>query len=408
MRQIRRKPVLRVAQKGGFIQKLINSSCLRMGRMAEVFLPCVLRLASLRKSPWWSELQCRLERMERRMSMLSKSQEVVQQQLEATLQLKQSPNDHRLTQGSDQRLTTPEKAQTGGRRRRSLEPEVFNSFVSSKANQDDSRLREDQQQQNNNNNNKNVFSKPRKFAYRRRRREIQTRTESETDEIRGNDSESENTGIKFDLRQRIESRKRAKLEASKNRAGTKIVGVTSETQENKTEDVLRTDCLYVTTVCEFPLPPEPDIKLSKQAQVEVPTWRVNPVTNCYQLEGTENLTDESYSKKHLKPEMEERRRKRWDLQRLREQKMLEKLEKGRYKCHFADKSKGGTENHSQESTSSLLPSLDDIQYIEVCDKIAVSAFGYAIPHLEPSEFALPWGEASHRETTRMRTPQKRR
>ena len=61
----------------------------------------------------------------------------------------------------------------------------------------------------------------------------------------------------------------------------------------------------------------------------VPKWRLNPITNYYSLEGTENLEDEIFIKRHQKPEIDEKRRKRWDMQRLREQRMYEKLKSGR-------------------------------------------------------------------------------
>jgi hypothetical protein len=68
----------------------------------------------------------------------------------------------------------------------------------------------------------------------------------------------------------------------------------------------------------------------KRAKVEVPKWRFHPVSNCYALEGTENMEDEIYLKRHQKSETDEKRRKRWDIQRIREQRMYEKLKSGRY------------------------------------------------------------------------------
>lgn len=51
--------------------------------------------------------------------------------------------------------------------------------------------------------------------------------------------------------------------------------------------------------------------------LEVPNWRVRVYTSCYTMEGTENLDDEIFNKRHLKLENDERRRKRWDVQRIR-------------------------------------------------------------------------------------------
>lgn len=53
------------------------------------------------------------------------------------------------------------------------------------------------------------------------------------------------------------------------------------------------------------------------SNLEVPMWRVKVYTSCYTMEGTENLDDEIFNKRHLKLENDERRRKRWDVQRIR-------------------------------------------------------------------------------------------
>ncbi|XP_037509815.2 transcriptional regulatory protein AlgP isoform X2 [Rhipicephalus sanguineus] len=59
--------------------------------------------------------------------------------------------------------------------------------------------------------------------------------------------------------------------------------------------------------------------------IEVPTWRVNHIASLYSMEGTENLDDEVFRKRHAKLEANEKRRKRWDLQLLREQQHTERL-----------------------------------------------------------------------------------
>lgn len=43
---------------------------------------------------------------------------------------------------------------------------------------------------------------------------------------------------------------------------------------------------------------------------QVPRWRVKVYTSCYTMEGTENLDDEVYNKRHSRLENDERRRKR--------------------------------------------------------------------------------------------------
>lgn len=56
---------------------------------------------------------------------------------------------------------------------------------------------------------------------------------------------------------------------------------------------------------------------TNSSTLEVPNWRVKVYTSCYTMEGTENLDDEIFNKRHLKLENDERRRKRWDVQRIR-------------------------------------------------------------------------------------------
>ncbi len=60
--------------------------------------------------------------------------------------------------------------------------------------------------------------------------------------------------------------------------------------------------------------------------VEVPGWREKPVTPLSARSHCEEaVDDETYLKRHGKPELEEKRRKRWDMQRIREQRQIERL-----------------------------------------------------------------------------------
>lgn len=49
---------------------------------------------------------------------------------------------------------------------------------------------------------------------------------------------------------------------------------------------------------------------SATTTLEVPRWRVKVYTSCYTMEGTENLDDDVYNKRHSRLENDERRRKR--------------------------------------------------------------------------------------------------
>jgi len=49
---------------------------------------------------------------------------------------------------------------------------------------------------------------------------------------------------------------------------------------------------------------------SNQVQVEVPQWSINPITGRLAVDEEENLDDEVFTKRHLKHELDEKRRKR--------------------------------------------------------------------------------------------------
>ncbi|XP_075735476.1 uncharacterized protein LOC119177974 isoform X1 [Rhipicephalus microplus] len=123
--------------------------------------------------------------------------------------------------------------------------------------------------------------------------------------------------------------------------------------------------------------------------IEVPTWRVNPIASLYSMEGTENLDDEVFRKRHAKLEANEKRRKRWDLQLLREQQHTERLRRRM--------------ERRAEKPSTCPPTfcgdLKQIHFVEVVDEIPVQAFGQPIPELQPREFQLPWGKR-HGETAK--------
>ncbi|XP_015914621.2 uncharacterized protein [Parasteatoda tepidariorum] len=122
----------------------------------------------------------------------------------------------------------------------------------------------------------------------------------------------------------------------------------------------------------------------KPSPIDVPLWKLKPIPSFYQMEGTENINDPVFQRRHLKCEMDERRRKRWDMQRLREQKVSQKL-----KNKNSKESSGGEIIINQKSNS-FYPNPLQIEYIEVTDVLPVLAFGCAIPLFQPCEFSLPW------------------
>ncbi|XP_066248600.1 LOW QUALITY PROTEIN: male-specific lethal 1 homolog [Euwallacea similis] len=163
-----------------------------------------------------------------------------------------------------------------------------------------------------------------------------------------------------------------------------------------TEILTTKDPYYVYHAKDDP-PAEPEITHMTQSNLEVPRWRVKHYTSCYTMEGTENLDDEVYNKRHLRLEIDERRRKRWDVQRIREQRMVEKLKQRQERLAGVAR---GDNTDTQDSLTTLWPKADDVRYLEISDELPVSAFGHPIPKFVPSYFSLPWLSNPHVPTRR--------
>lgn len=110
------------------------------------------------------------------------------------------------------------------------------------------------------------------------------------------------------------------------------------------------------------------------------------------MEGTENLDDEIFLKRHLKSEIDERRRKRWDMQQLREQRRTERLRRRL----LPDAGRG----RSSSCLQSFCSHPRNVHFVEVVEALPVVAFGQPIPSLEPSEFAVPWFDLAERQQRR--------
>ena len=141
---------------------------------------------------------------------------------------------------------------------------------------------------------------------------------------------------------------------------------------------------------------ESDVDTQKKAE-EVPGWRIKPISASYIMEGTENIEDENLLKRHTKPEHDEKRRKRWDVQRIREQRHVARL-RARY-----DPNDGGdnqlvtnplkanqAEASKESEIKTLLPCPEEAMEILVQETLPVSVFGCVLPKLNPKDFSLPW------------------
>nr|XP_013800465.1 PREDICTED: male-specific lethal 1 homolog [Apteryx mantelli mantelli] len=88
-----------------------------------------------------------------------------------------------------------------------------------------------------------------------------------------------------------------------------------------------------------------------------------------------NLDDSVFSKRHAKLELDEKRRKRWDIQRIREQRILQRLQLRMYKR------KGIQE--SEPEVTSFFPEPDDVESLLITPYLPVVAFGRPLPKLTP-------------------------
>ncbi|XP_053666087.1 uncharacterized protein LOC128715231 [Anopheles marshallii] len=100
----------------------------------------------------------------------------------------------------------------------------------------------------------------------------------------------------------------------------------------------------------------------------------------------EDISDGVYTKRHMKLEIDERRRKKWDVQRIREQKNIERLKKRQLK-------EQPTEQEAAKTITTLYPTVDTLKSIQVTDDVPVQAFGELIPLLPTNGgFSLPWNQ----------------
>ncbi|XP_014467748.1 PREDICTED: male-specific lethal 1 homolog [Dinoponera quadriceps] len=184
----------------------------------------------------------------------------------------------------------------------------------------------------------------------------------------------------------------------------------------KKESFLTTEEHYYTAVGD----PSYTLSLKQSSPVEtcnsleVPNWRVKIYTSCYTMEGTENLDDEIFNKRHLKLENDERRRKRWDVQRIREQRHIEKLKQRQERqnhqatCYNTNHTGPCPSSLEEETITSLWPDVDQIQSLQVDPHLPVTAFGTPIPSFTPSEFSLPWSNTTRIKCRRPKRSTSRR
>lgn len=177
---------------------------------------------------------------------------------------------------------------------------------------------------------------------------------------------------------------------------TEINTEKAESSEQLEDDFMETSEPYFTSQYIRDISEENEVETHKKAE-EVPGFRVKPISASYIMEGTENIEDENLLKRHLKPENDEKRRKRWDVQRIREQRHVARL-RARYDPNDGSETqittntnmKIETSKESIENIKTILPCPEEATDILVQETIPVSVFGCVLPKLDSKDFSLPW------------------
>jgi male-specific lethal 1 len=126
--------------------------------------------------------------------------------------------------------------------------------------------------------------------------------------------------------------------------------------------------------------------LLAENNLEIPSWRTFELSPSSEVPTEETMSDSFFLKRHAKFEIDEKKRKKWDLMRIREEKNIERLKKRHGGENVESAASNGADN-----VSTFFPALTDVKFIHFCDDLPVQAFGESIPLLTmKEEFALPW------------------
>ncbi|KAK9530015.1 hypothetical protein VZT92_011553 [Zoarces viviparus] len=130
-----------------------------------------------------------------------------------------------------------------------------------------------------------------------------------------------------------------------------------------------------------------------------PSWRENPIEPLDEDPSfipPEPLDDNVFLKRHSKLELDEKRRKRWDIQRIREQRMFQRLQQRMNRKKVVPE--------TEPELSSFYPDTEDVETIVITPFLPVVAFGRPLPKLSQQNFELPW--LDDRSRCRIEVPKK--
>lgn len=165
---------------------------------------------------------------------------------------------------------------------------------------------------------------------------------------------------------------------------------------------LTTTEMYLCRWHQPPPSPRRDPSPVHEDTVAVPSWRESILEPLGQKEASdipECLDDNVFLKRHSKLELDEKRRKRWDIQRIREQRMFQRLQQRMNRRKVIQE--------SEPELRSFYPDPEDVESVMVTPFLPVVAFGRPLPNLKQQNFDLPWLDERSRcraEVTKKRTP----
>ncbi|MEQ2294593.1 hypothetical protein AMECASPLE_005459 [Ameca splendens] len=147
-----------------------------------------------------------------------------------------------------------------------------------------------------------------------------------------------------------------------------------------------------------PLSPLRETSPKKEEEVAIPSWRENHIEPLDEdvCNLPEPLDDGAFLKRHAKLELDEKRRKRWDIQRIREQRMFQRLQQRMNRKKIVQE--------TEPELSSFYPDTEDVEAIVITPFLPVVAFGRPLPRLSQQNFELPW--LDERSRCRIEVPKK--
>ncbi|XP_029953698.1 male-specific lethal 1 homolog [Salarias fasciatus] len=148
-----------------------------------------------------------------------------------------------------------------------------------------------------------------------------------------------------------------------------------------------------------PLSPLRETSPKKEEEVAIPSWKENyiePLSEDSSFHPPESMDDSVFLKRHLKLELDEKRRKRWDIQRIREQRMFQRLQQRMNRKKVVQE--------VEPELLSFYPDTEDVETIVITPFLPVVAFGRPLPKLSQQNFELPW--LDDRSRCRIEVPKK--